>query len=262
MFGLLSRLHRWLLRPRLFPVGFVVGGAMKAGTTALSSFLDQHPEVCMANGKEAHFFDADENFPPDRKPDLSIYHAKFAPRPTTRILGDATPIYLWWEPAAERAMAYNPALKWVILLRHPAERAYSHWNAFRKAGHETLGFEEALAAEAPRRAAVPFQERVHSYVDRGFFARQLRRLFQIVPRRQVLVLRNEELRHDHTGALRRVFEFIGVCSSVQIQKAWVFSHEYEQPMSPALKARLTALFADDIRDLERLLGWELSDWLR
>src|SRR5262249_53566985 len=148
------------------------------------------------------------------------------------------------------------------LLRHPAERAYSHWNAFCKAGYETLGFKEALAAEAPRRAAVPFQERVHSYVDRGFYARQLRRLFQTVPRQQVLVLRTEELRQDHVGTLRRVFEFLGVCPFVQVQQAVVFAHEYEQPMSQALKARLTALFADDIRDLERLLGWNLSDWLR
>jgi hypothetical protein len=234
---------------------------MKAGTTALSSFLDRHPEVCMATGKEAHFFDADENFPPGQRPDLSIYHAKFAPRPTTRILGDATPIYLWWEPAAERAMAYNPALKWIILLRHPAERAYSHWNAFRKSGHEKIGFEEALAAEGRRRATLPFQDRVHSYFDRGFYARQLHRLFQIVPRRQVLVLRTEELRRDHHGTLRRVFEYLDVCPSVQIERAVVHAHEYEQPLSLALKARLTALFADDIRELERLLEWDLSDWL-
>jgi hypothetical protein len=54
------------LRTRLFraqcgaasdlKVSFVVGGAQKGGTTALDSFLRQHPEICMPHtGKEIHF---------------------------------------------------------------------------------------------------------------------------------------------------------------------------------------------------------------
>lgn len=34
------------------------------------------------------------------------------------------------------------------------------------------------------------------------------------------------------------------------------------PLSPALRAELASHFADDIRLLERLLGWDLSDWLK
>ncbi|WP_022978521.1 sulfotransferase family protein [Nevskia ramosa] len=35
-----------------------------------------------------------------------------------------------------------------------------------------------------------------------------------------------------------------------------------EPLSPALRAELARHFADDIRLLERLLGWDLSDWLQ
>lgn len=34
------------------------------------------------------------------------------------------------------------------------------------------------------------------------------------------------------------------------------------PLSPALRAELASHFADDIHLLERLLGWDLSDWLK
>ena len=42
----------------LFHVNFLIVGAQKAGTTALSSFLSQHPEICFAHNKEVHLFDS------------------------------------------------------------------------------------------------------------------------------------------------------------------------------------------------------------
>jgi len=38
-------------------VTFLVVGTMKGGTTALGSFLAQHPEICFAPAKEGHCFD-------------------------------------------------------------------------------------------------------------------------------------------------------------------------------------------------------------
>jgi Sulfotransferase domain len=242
-------------------VHFVVGGAMKGGTTAPSAFLDQHPEIRMASGKEAHFFDSDEHFPLTGRPDYDRYLRQFSPGPTTRLLGDATPVYLYWKSAPARIAAYNPRMKWVLLLRHPVERAYSHWNMLRQSGEESLSFAEAVAEEPKRLAAQPHQCRKFSYLDRGHYARQLRRLFSVTPRRQVLVLRSEELRRDHHATLRRVFEFLGVDAGVRIEPAMIHARNYEAPLSQEVRRDLTARFADDLRDLERLLGWKLADWL-
>jgi Sulfotransferase domain len=241
-------------------VGFVVGGTMKGGTTALSAFLDQHPEIHMARGKEAHFFDTDEHFRPGCQPDYGLYHRHFSPGPGTRLLGDATPIYLYWEPAPARVAAYNPRMKWLLLLRQPAERAYSHWNMLRLNGAEPLAFDEAVA-RAAERANLPAQCRIFSYLDRGFYARQLRRLFAVVPRRQVLVLRSEELRRDHHATLRRIFEFLSIDAGVRGEPAVIHPGRYDAHLPVDHKRELTAHFIDDIRDLEYLLGWDLSDWL-
>ncbi|MBY0229133.1 MAG: sulfotransferase domain-containing protein [Gemmataceae bacterium] len=256
--------HSWraALR-RVFPwrVGFLVGGTMKGGTTALASFLAKHPALALPGCKEAHHFDEDSRFPKGGRPDHSPYFRHFDIKPATRLLGDATPSYLFVPQCAPRAMAYNPAMKWVLLLRQPAERAYSHWNMQHRDKQEPLSFEEALEAEPGLLARLgPNAGKFHAYAERGFYARQLRRLFAVVPRRQVLVLRSEELRDAHEETLRRVFRFLGVDERVEVAAATVFAHAYEKPMDAGLRARLTARFAEDMDDLERLLGWDLRAW--
>jgi hypothetical protein len=257
-----ARIRHWLGRSALLSgqVDFVVGGTMKGGTTALSTFLDQHPEIRMATGKEAHFFDSDEYFRPGGRPDYDLYHRHFSPGPTTRLLGDATPIYLYWHPVPARLAAYNPSMKWVLLLRQPVERAFSHWNMLAQNGQERLSFAEAVACEPARLATPTGQCRVYSYLDRGFYARQLRRLFAVVPRRQVLVLRSEDLRRDHHATLRRIFTFLQVDPDVRIEPAVIHQRAYEALLSEHLKRELTERFLEDIADLEGLLGWDLSDW--
>lgn len=254
-------LGRNLARIPLTPwrVGFVVGGAMKGGTTALSSFLDQHPEIQMAKGKEAHFFDTDDNFPQGSSPDYERYHSHFEPATHTRTLGDATPVYLYWEPAPARIAAYNPRMKWVLLLRHPIERAYSHWNMNRQNGEETLPFLEAIAQE-PRRRDTARDQRVYSYFSRGLYALQLRRLFAVFPRKQVLVLRSEELQREHDATLRRIFEFLEVDPNFRVAQAKIHAREYAQPLPAEDRRQLIARYAEDIADLEHLLSWDLSDW--
>ena len=45
-----------------FQIGFIICGAQKGGTTALDQYLRMHPEICMADKKEVHFFDNDKYF--------------------------------------------------------------------------------------------------------------------------------------------------------------------------------------------------------
>jgi hypothetical protein len=40
----------------------------------------------------------------------------------------------------------------------------------------------------------------------------------------------------------------------------VFDHEYEEELDPAVRASLMTTFYFDIRELERLLGRDLSSW--
>ncbi len=237
-------------------VNFVIGGTQKGGTSALDAFLRQHPQICMpTTQKELHFFDRETE-----NTDYKSYHANFKPEKRHRVVGEASPIYMYWETAPYRIWSYNAEMKWIIALRNPVERAFSHWNMERKRVKESLPFPEAIEHEAERaRAALPLQHRVYSYVDRGFYAHQLRRLFNIFGRENCLVLLNEELRDDHTKSLRRVFEFLDV-DLATIPQSTVFEQEYDEQIDAEMRSRLIDIFQFDIREVEQLLGRDLSAW--
>lgn len=237
-------------------VNFVIGGTQKGGTSALDAFLRQHPQICLPKTrKELHFFDRESD-----STDYKSYHANFDPQKEHRVIGEASPIYMYWETAPYRIGKYNPQMKWILLLRDPAERAFSHWNMERARGKESSGFGEAIAREAERaRAALPLQDRVYSYVDRGFYAHQLRRVFNIFGRENCLVLLNEDLRGDHARTLRRVFQFLDV-DLVTIPPSKVFAHDYEDKIDNEIRARLIDIFRYDIKEVERLIERDLSAW--
>src|SRR5437879_11148793 len=172
-------------------VDFEIGGTQKGGTSALDSFLRQHPEICMPEtGKELHFFDheADDT-------DYKKYHANFKPKPQHRVIGEASPIYMYWETAPYRIWKYNPKMKWILALRNPVERAFSAWNMETKRGKEKLSFAEAIEKEVERcREALPLQHRVYSYIDRGFYAQPARRLINIFRRETCSLSSSAQLR--------------------------------------------------------------------
>ncbi|HEV2047365.1 MAG TPA: sulfotransferase [Chthoniobacterales bacterium] len=238
-------------------VDFVIGGTQKGGTSALDSFLRQHPQICMPETKkELHFFDREEV---DR--DYKKYHANFQPKPKHRVIGEASPIYMYWETAPYRIWNYNPKMKWILVLRNPVERAFSAWNMETKRGKEKLSFAKAVEKELERcREALPLQHRVYSYIDRGFYAHQVRRLFNIFGEDNCLVLLNEELRANHKKTLRAVFDFLNVDNSFIPPEARVFEQEYEDKIDNELYSRLIDIFHFDIKELERLLSRDLSAW--
>jgi hypothetical protein len=85
-------------------------------------------------------------------------------------------------------------------------------------------------------------------------------LFNIFGKNNCLILLNEELRNDHKKTLRRVFEFLGVDSSFVPPEASVFEQEYSDKIDNQLRSRLIDIFQFDIKELERLLVRDLSNW--
>lgn len=246
--------------PLVVRVDFVIGGTQKGGTSALDSFLRQHPQICMPETKkELHFFDQEANF--DGRPNYKKYHAHFQPQPRHRVIGEATPSYMYWNAAPYRIWSYNPNMKWILVFRNPIERAFSAWNMETQRKAENLSFKEAVAREEERcREALPLQHRVFSYIDRGFYAPQLRRLFNIFGRRNCLVILNEDLRTDHKNTLGTVFQFLGLDSGVAPPEARVFEHDYDASIEPELYTKLVDIFYFDTKEVERLLGRDLSRW--
>ncbi len=247
---------------------FIIAGTQKGGTSALHYHLEQHPNVTLAHGEEAHmidhprrhFFDDEKRFAQD-KIEYDILHQGIKFKRDSLVTGSVTPIYTYWKPAMERIHAYHPGIKLIVLLRNPIDRAFSHWNMYRERKQESLGFLEAIKEEPARmRAAAPLQARRTSYLDRGFYFEQMQRVFRYFPREQVRVIKFDEFRKNTAEVVTGVFCFLGVPPLARVENRQQNRIPYERKMTPEERRYLYHAYKEDIAQLEQLLGWDCSDW--
>lgn len=242
-------------------IDFLVIGAQKAGTTALFQYLKAHPSIEMGRQKELHFFDNEEHFSQTHT-SYEVYHGAFPPLQYGKLFGEATPIYLYWEPALPRIWTYNPNIKLIACLRNPITRAYSHWNMEYKRSWDSLTFPEALKWEWERsREALQLQHRVFSYQSRGFYSEQIRRWRRFFPDEQLLFINYDQFRKKPQECLSRVATFLDIPNHWETLEKEYNKLKYDHPISLREFAYLYKIFANDIREVERLLKWDCSSWL-
>jgi hypothetical protein len=238
---------------------FILAGTQKSGTTALHYFLSKHPDVAMGDRQEMHFFDNEEIF--SRPVDYELLHQHFRRVPTSTIAGECTPIYIYWKPAIERIWKYNPKIKFLIILRNPVDRAFAHWNMQRFKGREPLDFLDAVKEEKSRaKEAAPLQLRRFSYVDRGFYAGQLERVFKFFSKEQVKIIKFEEFQGKKSETLNAIFRFLGVEPVLSSRDKDRNVVPYERKITAKERKYLYTIFADNIAKLEQMLDWDCSDW--
>ena len=246
-------------RRKIERLDFILAGAQKSGTTALHYFLSKHPDISMGDKQEMHFFDNEEMFA--GQVDYELLHERFPQLSPWAIAGECTPIYIYWKPAMERIWKYNPKIKLLIILRNPVDRAFAHWNMQRFKGREQLDFLDAVKKEKHRSSEIaPLQSRRFSYVDRGFYAGQLERAFKFFPREQAKIMKFEEFRDKKAETLDAIFRFLGVEPFVSSRDKDRNVVPYEREMTQDERKRIYEIFAEDIAKLERMLGWDCSDW--
>lgn len=238
-------------------VNFVIAGVQKAGTTALFDYLSDADDIALSRAKETHFFD-DETRDWSR-PDYTPYHALFD-APGGRPCGEATPVYLYWPGSLERIRAYNPAMRLIVLLRDPVERAWSHWRMEYARGAEKQPFAWCIRQGRMRLFdAEPWgHHREYSYVERGFYGEQIERLFELFPREQTLILRAEDLQADPGASLATVRRFLGLAplaGPLAPRAVHVGAEmDYGSELTPEDAAFLRALYARDQARLEAITG--------
>ncbi|MBA2713836.1 MAG: sulfotransferase, partial [Rubrobacteraceae bacterium] len=199
---------------------FLIIGAMKAGTTALYSYLEQHPEVYMSPVKEPNFFcfegeTLDFRAPQDQEginrtsvTHIDDYRALFRGVRGEAAVGEASHWYLYHPKAPERIRRHVPDARLIAVLRDPVERAYSQFLHFVRDGQEPLTvFAQALGEEERRmRDHWAFGR----YASRGFYYSQLRRYYDLFDRSRIKVYLYEDLKADAPALLQDTFRFLEV----------------------------------------------------
>lgn len=210
---------------KIMTVSFMVGGAQKCGTTALYTYLKQHPRIEMSRDKETHFFNREEGMD-WRRPDYAALERQFSTEAAHDTLkGEATPATLYWTPAHGRIFNYNPGMKFIFLFRPPAERALSHWRMIHARGWEPLSFSDAIRI-GRLRVLDDFKSpmglnRFYSYVERGYYGRQVRQILSLFPRSQIIFLRQKDLISSPQTVLDDVSEFLGIEKFADVERITV-----------------------------------------
>jgi hypothetical protein len=197
---------------------FMIIGAQKAGTTSLYNMLTQHSLIIGSNTKEVHFFDNDQWYSEKK---LYQYHSFFPlpyKVPDGAKLFEATPMYLFHPEVAIRLHSYNPNLKFIILLRNPAERAFSAWTMYHhhfKSGsykhlHDPRSFSTAIAEELEKFEETSYYDNRISYVKRGIYHFQIEAFLKYFPKSNMLIIENEELKDQQQESSKRIQSFVNV----------------------------------------------------
>ena len=186
---------------------FLVIGTQKGGTTWLAEMIRQHPEICMSDKKEIHFFNKKENY----SKGLDWYERHFEECGES-IRGEATPNYLWTSNSEKERQesgrtknipklvheAY-PNLKLIISLREPVERAISAYKTLIRGGHIS-----------PRRSITEVSHR-HGIVTMGDYETHIRRWFEYFSPSQFLFLVFEEdIKRDRKNTIHKIYEFLDI----------------------------------------------------
>lgn len=107
------------------PNTFIVG-APKCGTTALSVYLADHPNVFMSSPKEPHHFVHDEMPRKSHYPSLDDYLSLFSNTNDQHlVVAEASVWYLYSETALKNISKFCPHAKIIVMLRRPDEMVYS-----------------------------------------------------------------------------------------------------------------------------------------
>lgn len=221
---------------------FLVVGAAKSGTSSIDRYLAQHPDVYMPTKKEAHYFSkasfpdrfagpGDDGMNTETIASLERYESLFDDALGQKAIGESSAFYLYYPETAQRIADLNPAMKIVMVLRNPVERAFSAYMYLLRDERETLSFEAGLAAEEHRRRQN--FEPMWLYRELGLYAQQVHRYLDVFAPDQVKVILYDEFARDNGAVMADLFSFLGVRTDFPIDTS-IRYNESGKPKSRAL----------------------------
>ena len=247
---------------------FYIIGAAKCRTTSLYQYLIQHPSVNSGIGKEIHYFEElyyrGENwyracFPFKLQKTFSqLNNSSF-------IIGDSTPRYIDHPHVPKRIQKLTPNAKFIVMLRNPIDRAFSHYNMNLKHQYESLSFEEAVKAE-PERIMGEFEKMekigktsdnyyLYAYLDRGIYVDRLKLWMNVFPKKNFLIIKSEDFFDDTSNQYNMVLKFLGLPHlKLEKFKPHMIGKYKEKQIDTKLRTQLKEFFKPHNEELYKFLG--------
>lgn len=226
------------------------------------------------------------------------YLKLFSEAPSGVRLAEASPSYLWAKGAAERIYNEKPDARIIIMLRNPVERAVSQYFIERKMGMTKRNAVEDIRHDLnyPVRkwGASPL------YVELGLYSKQVQRYLQIFGKGKVFIGLLEDLEKNQDVFFIKLFQFLNLepinvsteaegrnkgeiprmdwmnyirhVPAIKSLHRAIFKGSFKKKLKPwffkkaevsdmtAIKKIMLPIFEPDIKELEKMTGFDLSAW--
>jgi hypothetical protein len=234
---------------------FFVIGAPRSGTTSLYEYLNAHPDVYMSPKKEPDFFSypaLGEVHPLDAEPgersladdaptndqlaaDFAKYEGLFAKAGDQRRVGEASAIYLGDPLAAWHLLSYRPDAKFIVVLRDPAERAFSHFvhakRIYAEHSPQSAADDQSVEQEFTRVIDVALAEGMplelnseqEIWIRAGFYHAHLTRWYELFDRDRFKLFLFEDLAADPHLLMKEVFGHLDIDDSFELPTTEAFN---------------------------------------
>ncbi|MCK5815472.1 MAG: sulfotransferase [Flavobacteriaceae bacterium] len=197
---------------------FIIGGAMKSGTTSLHAILNNHPDISITHN-ELGFFDIDSVLQhPDfnfyntenqtwvtqsmkDQPELlwNWYYSQFAKiKNKGPIIGEDSTTYLSSETAAKRIALQDKPIKLIFILRHPTKRVISNYLHLLKSGRAIYSLEDTLRYNP------------NSIIRRSLYKEQLENYYKHIPFERIKVVLFEDFIQNKEQCIGEICDFLGL----------------------------------------------------
>lgn len=242
--------------------------------------MQEHPDVFVPDRDAIHFFTINYT------KGLDWYHWHFQGTKDEKAVVDPTPSYLRDITAPNRIYEYEPQAKFIVSLRNPLDRAFSHYWHEKKKNKIRFQFSEAI-----NYSGVGNYDLYSDWILTGFYFEWIQLYLRRFSADRFLFLIFDDLQKDPLSYIWSVYRFLEVddrfrpkaaqrvinaatsriveSSFLERVKRRLLGHlgiqnhsEYEKGIGAEIRADLLSIFLPEIEKLEVFLGRDLSSWKR
>ncbi|WP_017324507.1 sulfotransferase domain-containing protein [Synechococcus sp. PCC 7336] len=183
---------------------FIIIGAPKSATTTLVSCLRKHPQIFISTPKEIGYFSRDYLY----ERGLDWYSNFFKEAKPEQVCGEASTEYsgnLDRTNTVERMYSAIPNIKLLYLMRHPVDRAYSHYL------HKMRALE--LQGKIKSGQGITFEDAIEEHkeiLDFSHYIKQINRYLSVFSRSSFHFALTDDFIGNIDEELVAIYDFLGI----------------------------------------------------
>ena len=248
---------------------FLIVGAAKSGTSSLHNYLNQHHQVFMPSYnkegmkvKEPRFLIKDlvHHRLHNGIWTFEEYQSLFDDVKDEKAIGESTVLYLYYYKHAINNIKHylGEDVKIIIMLRNPADRAYSAFHHVSRGFKEKNSFEKSLEIEKGRMEREENLTPMVMYKEMGMYYEMVKAYMESF--KNIHIILYEDFRDNIESEMNKIYNFLGISNDIEIDfitkhnvggKRWKdekMKHVFmkDNPMKSILKSALPKKFRKGI----------------